>query len=275
MWGRHGETTHIRTVATATTTSCCTMMAHAPPPRAAMTIATTAPIRAAAIWRSSSARKFIARVNRASWVTPERDDQEAERHGDEQRLDGRLPVEVGDEAGHRDADDRADGAGRDAHPEDGRAVALGERRALDQGGAQGEVGEDVDQAGEDQHEGREAVVVRREEAREDDAHDHPRALLDPDGDDLPQQAVHDGAAQVRAPARGILDGPAGWQRGGRSRRRRGRRGGVHDPRRAAGGRGDRDRGAVDRRLRAPPHVVCGDRIAPTTVVTPPHAAHCR
>ena len=68
--GRHGVTSHIITVATATTTTCWTMIAQAPPPRAAMTTATTAPARAAAICRISSDRKSIARVSSASWVTP-------------------------------------------------------------------------------------------------------------------------------------------------------------------------------------------------------------
>ena len=51
-------------------------------------------------------------------------------------------------------------AGRDARPEDRRAVALGQLPPLDERGAEGEVGEDQDEAREDEHHRREAVVGR-------------------------------------------------------------------------------------------------------------------
>jgi hypothetical protein len=114
----------------------------------------------------------------------------------EQRLGRRLPVEVRDRAGDEHADGREHEARDHGGPERRVAIEQAERLALDERRAQGEVGEDEDEAREHQRERGEAVLVRREQPCDDDRRHGPHELAaDLRGPD-PDQAAEHTSAQI-------------------------------------------------------------------------------
>ena len=130
---------------------------------------------------------------------PERGDHERQREREQQRLRLRLAVERRDRARERDADDGEDDTGGQCDPEGGVAVDRAEVLALDQRRAERKVGEDHHEAGEHERERGESVLVRGEQARDEDRH-HGTGDLGADlGGRDPDESLQDAGAQVRDP----------------------------------------------------------------------------
>ena len=80
---------------------------------------------------------------------------------------------------------------------------LAQRLALNQGGAESEVGEDQHQAREHERGRREAVLARREQSGDDDRHDEPRELQHDLGRTDPGEAPRDAVTHVLPPRDGV------------------------------------------------------------------------
>ena len=162
-----------------------------------------------------------AEVHRAHQQRPvrraERGDQEVRAQDGEQRRDGRLAVEVADPMRDDDPDPREEPAGRDAGPEQRRAVAVVDRRPLHDRRAHTEVCERDDEAREHQHHAGDAEVVRGQDSRESDRDDEAGALERDLRDQLPGEAPANPRAQlvkleVRRSRRGHTGALSVWRR---------------------------------------------------------------
>ncbi len=276
MWGRHGETIQIRSGGD----GHHDQLLHDDGPRAAAARGDDDRDHGADQGGGHLAQLQRAEAHRARQQgllgDAERHDQEAERDDHEQRLDGRLAIEA--------ATRPAIAMPTTVHTapaatltqktvERSRSVSV---VRCDEGGAQGEVGEDVDQAREHEHEGREAVVVRASGGAPARC---PTTTREPCLTTI-EMTFHSrpfmtAPRRSGPPREGSSTGPGGEPRGAGVGGVGWHRGRVDDRRRAAGGGGPGPRGRRSPPSRPTSWVVCGDRIAPTTVVTPPRAAHCR
>jgi hypothetical protein len=131
-----------------------------------------------------------------------RDPVEEERRGehDGQQLEPVVAVESGDRPRGRDDQQGEGEADARVHPEQVALLARGDLLRLDGGGGEAEVAEDLADADDRRDHREQAVVGRREQAREDD----DAAQLDGDADRLSADGDGGAAARGAAEARGRL-----------------------------------------------------------------------
>ena len=126
----------------------------------------------------------------------ERGDHKAQGEHGEERLHRGIAVEAGEHTRERNAEHGADRTDGDARPKGGRAVGLTETRALDECGAERDVGEDDHEARQHECHGREPIVVRRKHPREDHGDDEPGGLQEDLRGPFPGEPAHHRGAQV-------------------------------------------------------------------------------
>ena len=122
---------------------------------------------------------------------PQGGHEEAHRERCEERTDGGLVVEARQWATERDAGECEKETDARTQPKDGRTVPGVQFSSLDQRRTQGVVGEDDDEAREDDHHRREAPVVRGEQPGEDERDDHARDLEQGLRAGLPRESTPD------------------------------------------------------------------------------------
>ena len=104
----------------------------------------------------------------------ERREPQTERAHDDEIPDLLLVEEVGDEPGQQYAENREHGTDGRRQPEDCGAVALVDRRALNQRGAERGIGENESERCHEERHSCDAVVRRGEETRQYDDDDQMR-----------------------------------------------------------------------------------------------------